>query len=181
MRDLLKNRFCLLLIPLLFLSSCISTYDLMESYPSDIARFSVSGLNGNYSNSGDDEYNDLWSTLSNFKTSKKDTVVVPKDAMINLHFENDQRLIMTAYEDKKIVKQTIVKGKLMGDYFSVRRKLFLIPIPLFFIHQEAKVIFGQGQRDNLIVKYGKENGAWILIFAGGSGGGFNKNEYARLD
>ena len=177
----LKNNFYILLVSLLFLSSCVSTYDLMDSHATDVARFSTTELNGNYSNSGDDKYHRLWNTLTNFKSSKRDTITISKNAVINLHFENEKRLIMTAYENNKVLKTIVLKGNMKGDYFSIKRKLFLIPIPFFFIHQETKVILGQGQSGNVIVKYGKEKSAWILIMAGGGLQGYYEDEYPKLD
>ncbi len=181
MGKMLKNRFCVLFVPLLFLSSCISTYDLMESHATDIERFSISDLNGNYANSGDDNYNTLWNTLTNFKSSKKDTVDIPEKAVINLRFESEGELVMTVLEKDRILKEVVVKGKMKGDYFSIKRKLFLIPVPLFFIQHETKVVLGQGQSGGLIVKYANWDGAWVLIFAGGGFRGFHENKYAKLD
>ncbi|NOX47198.1 MAG: hypothetical protein GXO89_09505 [Chlorobi bacterium] len=92
----------------------------MESQATDIERFSISDLNGNYTNSGDDNYNTLWNTLTNFKSSKKDTVDISEKAVINLRFESEDELVMTAFEKDRILKKVVVKGKMKGDYFSIK-------------------------------------------------------------
>ena len=101
----LKNNFYILFAALLFLSSCISTYDLMESHSTDVARFSTTGFNGNYSNSSDSTYRKLWNTLYSCKSFNNDQSPISKNAIVNIRFESDKRLIATAIEnDTHLVK-----------------------------------------------------------------------------
>ena len=181
MRDLLKNRFIISLVPLLFMSSCISTYDLMESHATDVTRFSTSDLKGNYSNSEDSTRRTLWNTLYSCKSFKSDKNPIPKNAVINLYFENDKMLIAKAIENDSVLNTIELNGKMKGDYFSIRRKLFFTPVPAFWIHKETKVILGQGQNGNVIVKYADFNAGWILIMAAGGLHGYNEDTYSKLD
>jgi hypothetical protein len=153
----------------------------MESHATDISRFSVSDLNGNYVNSGDDNYNTLWNILTNFKSSKRDTFDISEKAVINLRFESEDKLVITAFENDRLLRKVEIKGKMKGDYFSIRRKLFLIPIPFLYFHQETKGIIGKAQNSDMIVKYADFNAGWILVFAAGGLNGYYENTYAKLD
>lgn len=181
MGDLLKYRFCLLLIPLLFLSSCVSTYDLLESHATDVIRFSTDDLSGNYVNSEDSIRRTLWATLYSSRSLRPDKTTIPDNAIINLHFESDKKLIAKAIVNDTVLNRVELKGKRKGDYFSIKRKLLVIPIPAFWIHQETKVVLGKTQNGDVVVKYGDFNAGWILIMAGGGLHGYNGDTYAKLD
>ncbi len=177
----LKNNFYILLVSLLFLSSCVSTYDLMDSHATDVARFSTTELNGNYVNSEDSIRRTLWATLYSSWSLRQDNITIPDNAIINLHFESDKKLVATAIVNDTVLNRVELKGERKGDYFSIKRKLFVIPIPAFWIHQETKVVLGKTQNGDVVVKYGDFNAGWILIMAAGGLHGYNEDTYAKLD
>ncbi len=61
-----------------------------------------------------------------------------------------------------------LKAKDKGNYLSVRRKLFLIPIPLFFYwHKERKAILCNNERGNLVMVRGVYELAMVFLLSGG--------------
>ena len=159
-------------------SSCISNRDLLKDSKENVINLTKKNLNGNYSSYSEKGYS-LWKTLYECKTLKKDTTLIYPKTLINIEFDGNRTLKISAIDGNQIINTIELKGKIYKDYFSIKRNLLLIPIPfLYYRHSERKVIIGNYQNGNLIVKEGQEESLWILIAAGGSSGG-STNEYVK--
>ena len=176
----IDNPFIFLLI-LIINFSCVSTSHIAEISPHNIIRSSAKEFQGNYSNQ-EISANDirLWNVLNEYYPYRKDTASVSSDAIIKLHFDKN-KLTVSAIENNIQIDNIEIKARLEGDYLSLKRKFFLIPIPFFWFHKESKVMLGIGEKGNLIVKSGAMNDGWLLIMAGGNTELIRSNEYERLN
>ncbi len=164
----------------LTLISCVTESNLIEIKKFNTIKFSTDRFNANYSNQDSTSWR-LWETLYECYSFKISKIPVPYNAIINLSLKKDNILHVSAYDGNIMIDEIDLKGKPKENYFSIKRKLRLIPIPFFWIHNETKVILGNDQERNLIVNVGELNGGWILIMAGGGSKIFSSNRYVKFD
>jgi len=164
----------MILISLLcFLTSCVSVKKLEKLNPKEIDEFSLKKFNGFYENTNlNDSINvALWDKLYELKRKKTDTIDFNEISKIKLNFDNKKTLTITAFNNDKIISEFKIKSKIKNSYLSLKRKLFLIPLPfVFYTQSERKIILGNNNKGELIMKYGYGEFAWILIMAGGYDG-----------
>jgi hypothetical protein len=139
----------------------------MKEPPAQMAAFSPQYMNGTYTNQQLEDSlqwtGTLWNILYACHLRKTDPTVLTPKTVIQLH-ATENVLMVTAMEDSIIVNRFELEGHVKGDYFVVKRKLFLIPVPLlFYWHNESKAIIGISETGLLVVKYGIEELRWILM------------------
>lgn len=62
------------------------------------------------------------------------------------------------------------KGEVVDNYFSIKKKMIVVPIPALFFHRERKTILGSHKNGNLHLTRGYKNASWFLFMAGDYGG-----------
>ena len=156
----------------MLLCGCVSTKKVRKQ-SLEVAKFDIANFNGNYVNKADSNtVGYLFSDLHPENIFRKNKKYPSKQAIINLKFDGKKTLTVTTIDNNAIFREVKLKlkGKIKGNYFSVRRKLLLIPIPmLFYIHQENKILLGNDKNGNLILKSGFSNTIFILIIGGDNG------------
>lgn len=174
-----KNNYLFIAIITLIFTSCISTNKLMNLPSNTIKNVSFEYFNSNYSNKDiENSLQTLWELLYECKTLKNDTTKITDNTYINISF-NKNILTVKAINDTSVLNSFELEEKIVDNYFSVKRKLILVPIPfIYFRHSERKVLLGIGLNGNLIVKNGVEENLWILMAGGYSGE--SSNEYEEL-
>lgn len=133
--------------------------------------FSAENINGIYQNRiGNSNTVGLWNILADNKTFKGDTTPVTINSVVKIELLSDTELKASLIENESITKYMLFSGKITGNYFSIKKKLIVIPIPALFFHRERKTILGTYKNGNLNVTRGYKNGAWFLFMAGDYGG-----------
>ncbi len=141
-----------------------------------ITPFSVKGINGDYkatpnfcSESIDSLMNcgwtpNLWEVLYSCKTLKDDSLRLLTGSFVNLNFDGKKKLIVSLIDSGKVIKQIELKAKTYKQNLAVKRKLLLIPIPIFFyIRNERKVLLATNTDNSLNVGYLKINEGQIFF------------------
>jgi hypothetical protein len=158
-------RITIFITPLLILSACITTSDLLKQKPSTPAKFSLSDFNGDYLNDNDSsEYGvTLWQALFFCKTFKNDTTRITKTSVVNLSFSDNKLIVCVG--DAGVTRNKIeLKAKLKGDHITVKRNLFLIPIPfIWYRYHEAKAVLSKTPEGKLLVNYARSQFVWTLM------------------
>lgn len=118
----------------------------------------------------------LWNILADNKTFHGDTSQVNENSYVKLELTSETKLRASLIENDTLLKTMNFKGKVVDDYFSIKKKLILIPIPALVWYRERKTIIGNDKNRNLILTRAKKNGAWILFMAA-DGGGITSYEF----
>ncbi len=85
-----------------------------------------------------------------------------------LEYDGNKKLQISFLDTNNVEKRFFLKVKNKGEYLSVRRKTFLIPIPFFFfIQRDRKAIIYNDMEGDLIIITGEYQLIWVL-FAGGN-------------
>ena len=161
----------LIILVCVLLCGCVSTKKV-RNQSLEVAKFDTTNFNGNYANKADsakhlDSYRlfgQLFPKRFPYKFLENDSIA--DNSMINFHFDNKKTLIITAIENEKILGKIRLKGKVKGNYFSVRREIFLIPIPFYSFYEETKILLANDKSGKLVLKIGNNNTIWILIIGG---------------
>ncbi len=156
---------CLIILVCGLLYSCVSTRKV-QNQSLEVAKFDTAKFNGNYANYAGTGYNKgLFEKLCTevpFSNATGDSI------LINFNFENKNTLVITTVNNGKIMQTKKLKGRIKNNYFSVRRKLFLIPFPfIVYSHDETKILLGNDKNGNLILKLGHHSVFWVFIMAAG--------------
>ncbi|MFL5765132.1 MAG: hypothetical protein ACJ77K_14410 [Bacteroidia bacterium] len=159
---------CLLFVAVIFsLPGCITDHYLRKQNKERPSAFSTEAFNGEYLNyeNNDSAYLSLWRMLYTCKTTNPDFTPGSKNSTVNLSYDGKNKLTAVFF-DKASQKDTLeLKVKRKGDYLSIKRSLFLIPIPLlFYIHRENKALLSL-QNGLLNVNYCHLSRGQILIGA----------------
>jgi hypothetical protein len=86
-----------------------------------------------------------------------------------IKYDGNKTLNITFTDKKSITTCFTIKVKNKGNYLSIKRKTFLIPIPfLFFIHKSRKAIIFNDINGDLHIVNGETQTIWILMAAGNS-------------
>ena len=155
----------------MWLCGCVSTKQV-RNQSLEVAKFDIEKFNGDYVNKADFA-KDFYANEPLFRQLFSGTLMdrYPKNihitdsTIVNFYFDNKKTLIITATERGKILYKKKLRGKVKGNYFSVRRKLFLVPIPCIYFHDETKILLGNDKNGNLILKLGDSGGFWLFIMA----------------
>lgn len=166
------------LLVLVIFSSCVSSNRVIKSLPPN----SVAVAKSN--NSFEGRFSNAYTIIK----KNKATLIPPKLSQILSHVENT-KLNWTPYSDSAIVymkfegntlfvkisedsmpTQTFkLKAKIEGNYLSIKRKWYIVPIPFLFLTYNHKIFLALDHNGDLIAKYGYAHGGWFLIFANGMG------------
>src|SRR5688572_11257331 len=137
-------RFPSLILPILLFSSfsifssCISSKKMKEQNLDPVDQFDENELIGVYSNK-DSSILTLWEILYrsySFKPYPRSEMA--KDYLVGITKLNNEKLTASLIHNGKILDEIVLTGEIEDDYFSVKRKYFLIPIPALLIHKETK-------------------------------------------
>ena len=167
-----------------FFGSCIphNSYQKLECYnEKPMSEKSPHSINGFY-NMTKEDFSYLWNEIEN-KSSFLDSGQINYSAQeyrVHIHlFKN--KLKLTAYIDGMPIAYRLLNGKIKGKYFSVNKKIRLIPIPfIFFRLEEGKLILGNDHEGNLILKSHYSSAVMILMVIGESENLSNK-EFFRVN
>lgn len=168
-----KNIFKIVLL-VLFLqifSGCLSTSNMMFDNKENKRAFSTQEFNGLYSNVDTSHKSlHLWNLLA--RNYKKKAELIKTDSLmkVKLNLVNDEILSIQLISKDSILSEMTLKGKIENSFFSIRRKYFLLPLPLLLLHFETKNLLAISENGNLFLIHGYKRDGWILIMAGGSGG-----------
>lgn len=174
---LLQSTYIYLLLSSTFLlTSCITTSDLIKQDNFKPNKFSLENFNANYSNLDSSSKGfGMWQLLYDCKSFKNDTS--KNINSLNLNFDGKNNLIVTLKSNDIIINKFNFKVKLRGDYISIKRNLFLIPIPFIWTrYHEAKVILSNDQDGNLHLNYARSQFVWTLM-AGSVEQKFNQTHF----
>lgn len=145
------------------MNSCISTKRLINESKITPIKFTKENIDGTYENK-----NILWDKLSNFniyKTSGNDSI---EKTFVKLELMDKTKLKASLIKKDSILENKILEGKIVNNYFSVKRNLYLLPIPFFYIRDESKIIIGINNENNLVINGIRDDGYVFLILFDGS-------------
>ena len=152
------------------LTSCYSTQKLIDKSTNTPTKFSKEKINGIYKNRIEGyTRTGLWNILADNKSFQLDTTAVQENSFVAIKLVDDTTIRATLIENDTPSKQMEFKGNIVGNYFSIKKKLLLIPIPAIFLYKERKTIIGTNSNGNLIITRANKNGAWFLVMAADSG------------
>jgi len=89
---------------------------------------------------------------------------------VKIDLINDTKLKVSLIENDMELKSMEFEGKIIDEYFSIKKKLLLIPIPFFTLHRERQTIIGNNDKSDLILTRGYYNAAWFVVMAADNGG-----------
>jgi len=147
---------------LLFFNSCTTHKTLVNTNSTNVSAFSVEAFNGYYCNKYVDTFSSrrlLWTILDDGRSPCCKTTVYGTDSsIVSLKFEKN-KLIVHLIENGTIVKEMVFKGKVKGNYISLKRKILFcncknVPLPFFLYKQ--KVLLGNMSNGNLVIKFGED-------------------------
>lgn len=168
------------MISCISLTSCFSTNKLISKSESKSIEFSIKKLNGSYSNQiENNEKVGLWNILADNKSFKGDWNKVVENSYVKFEMNSETELKVSLIENDSIIKKMELKGKIVNDYFSIKKKFLLIPVPAFLFLRERKTIIANDAKGNLILTRGYKNGAWFLVMASDFGG-ISSHEFKRI-
>ncbi len=127
-------------------------------------------LNGWYANTAADVRDSsckMWSVINRRPSGKTQNPDLT-GTRVNLTVLNKHRVQAQLYADTGLVAEKILKGKTGKHYFSVRRRIQYIGLPVLFLKwSDFKFQMGVDGSKQLCLDYSSSQMAWILIAAGG--------------
>ena len=102
-----------------------------------------------------------------------------KDYLVGITKLNNEKLTVSLIHNGKILDEIVLTGEIEDDYFSVKRKYFLIPIPALLIHKETKNLLCNSPNGALVIMHGYKSGGWILFMAA-NGGGISNHQFKKM-
>ncbi len=168
----MKYSYFILIIFSYLLNACVTTQTVAGLEPVDSIVISMEQLNGNYYNKGrvqdtTEVTSFLWDSFYESHVIDGSKYLSPENSIVNVEF-NDNRLNLKLIVENKVVDSISLKAKLEGNYLSIKRKYFLIPVPFFFIIYDNKTLLTMSPDGNLIMKNSNMQGVFVLIKASGS-------------
>lgn len=70
---------------------------------------------------------------------KSDTTKIDIDAMVELKLNNNKTLEANLISSNSIVNSLKLSAKIENGYFLVYKKVFLVPVPLFFFTKRKRI------------------------------------------
>ncbi|MCL2328242.1 MAG: hypothetical protein FWC39_06980 [Bacteroidetes bacterium] len=178
------NKAVIYLLGFVLFYNCATHTKLINTEPKNISTFSVENFNGNYCNKNkervsDSAYSSLWDNLCENRIFGKRKVSYTDLSVVSLKFESN-KLIVNLIENENIVATKILKGKVKDNYVSIRKIRRFIPIPFFLWYNSNKIILGNLDNGDLVLKDKYNSFGWFLFFADGSDGIFSAG-YEKLN
>ena len=163
-------KIILLIVITFSLTSCVTEKELL-SKTTNSAMILDSNLNGTYSyvNVGIEEKADLPNVFLSYKRIKFDDERNSSldSLQTRIEYDGDKKLKITLLDSISVIQTFDLRVKDRGNYLSVKRKLFLIPIPfLFYFHKERKAIIFSDNNGDLHIIEGEEQSIWIFMAGG---------------
>ena len=155
----------------LFSLSCTSHQEIFNSTPTDLRSLSEVEISGTYENKCDSPRTEnkrfLWDRLIATQTFRNVNHDYSDSSLVFIRRINEKTLYASLIEQGDTLESIELKGKNEYEYFRVKRKLLLIPIPLFcFIHKERRVLVGIDDDNQLVIKDGGHYYVWIGMHGG---------------
>lgn len=148
----------------------------------DLISYSKSRIEGTYLNiiEGHD-YKDfgLWNMLARSYDNNLDTVSTTNEMTVRLQFTDSDILNVSLLKNNTVLKEFELKGKVDEEYFSIKRKYLLVPIPFLTIYSDTKNMLAITVNGNLNLLHANKHILW-LIMAGG-GGGIGSYEFQKIN
>ncbi len=161
--------FISILMLLLFTTGCISNKRLEKISKTTPIVFNKDSFNGNYLNSsiaGNSSLT-LWNVLYDCKSFINDTSHITNNSVVSLRFDGNNKLVATASENNVIINKITLQAEQYGNYLSIKRNFYLVPIPFIYYHyQEARVLLSKLDNGNINIKFGKNEFLWIFMAGG---------------
>jgi hypothetical protein len=188
MRSFDKERilFFVCIVLLATTSGCISNAKIIQLNKSSPTTFSAAALNGNYSNTDTVSKNffpneTLWDVLYDLKFSlKRDTTKYTNHASVNLIFDGKHTLTASIIEKGSTLNTIVLDAKVVDDFLCIKRKLFLLPIPMCFFYIENKAILAINNDHSLHVVF--QNKTFAMVFAMAGSNDIKRNQtHSRIE
>lgn len=153
----------------MILCSCVCSKQV-RNQSLEVVKFDIAKLNGTYESQSDTTFTvGLFSILNPDFPFSKGKKYPSKQAKINFKFDGRKTLTVTTIDNNDILSEVKLKGSIKGNYFSVRKKLHIIPFPfIIYTYAENKILLGNDKNGNLIVKNGYYSIAWIFLMSAGN-------------
>ena len=167
----------LIVTPCLFLLSCASL-----KYPEreDLKplKNDVSMLNGSYRNISRDSgfsKTSLWSVLTKpNKSSSFSGHYNDSNTYVRLTAISKKKITAQLYKYDILVEEKVIKGKLKGNYFSIKRKVHYLGLPFTYLsYAEYKLQLGKNKSNDLYVDGAAGWFTWIVIVSAGTWNDYN--------
>lgn len=144
------------------LSSCISSSSIVNGHLSEIKG---SEIDGKYNNIDTTLKGiSLWNALHYCKSFKRDTIKNSDNSTVSLKLKNDRRLMVIRWENNVAIDTIVLKVKRDGNFISVNRNLYLVPIPfVFYRYHEAKIVLATSDNGNLFLGYRRRQFIWTIL------------------
>jgi len=159
----------LILGTIVLLTGCITNKSLLKAYPEKDLK-SIDNINGKYENIGLNDRAQLFRILNECLDIEKSDSVFYKNILntvVQLNYDGGKRLDVSLLQGDFLYKRIELKVKNKGHYLSVKRHLFLVPIPfLFYVHKERKTILFIDATGNLVTVNGNDQFIWVLMAGG---------------
>jgi hypothetical protein len=164
----MQARLCLFGV-LFLLGSCISNRRLLKACSSKELK-SIENINGKYVNLATENKIQLFKTLNECLDIDKGDSIFYSNAehtAVQLNYDGGKYLDVSLLRGDAVLKNIELKVKNKGHYLSVKRHLFLVPIPfLFYVHFERKAILFTDAAGNLVAVNGNDQFIWVLMAGG---------------
>ncbi len=109
----------------------------------------------------------LWNKLNMSRKyiSKK----YDKNAIVELRRINERNITFYLHENFKIIDSLNLRGRIYKDYFSVKRKVVHIGIPMvFYFYYESKILIGFSRDETFLLKSALSRFGNIFILTAGN-------------
>ena len=157
---------------------CTSTKRIYDNTNFKLSNSSQSNIVGTYlnrqmnfdkSNSISDSLNGpsyLWNYLSKDKFNYKNNLKYSDSSKVVITKINRNRFEAKLIDKYNHLKPLKLRGKINTKNYTLKRKVFVIPIPfIFYIYSEKLVILSKSDESFLIAKKESYSFAWIIIAA----------------
>lgn len=153
---------------LLLLTGCVSTKLARKECPiDDHSKFeSISGRFSNMDDSAKYYHENLIAVLEQ-RMKIKDSLADWENIEVELKTEK-RKLVVNGYHNDSLVYTKTFHGKRKKNYFSIRRRIVPVGIPIFyFFYLESKIDVSVDSIGNLLINQGKSQFGMIFFFSAG--------------
>ena len=173
----MKKTFIILLLYGLYFSSCIPYRTILRERTHEPVPFSAEKLNGAYQNNSG-----LWFTLFKVRDdSSKKLNYIPDSTHVEIELLSKKRAKVLLKKEQKLIDSILLKGRIKGQYFSVRRKLSGFPFfPILYSRNEYKILLANNAKGNLLILKGEVSEGLVLGVIGGVHKKNNSKEYTKI-
>lgn len=150
------------------LTGCISTRLSKKECPID-SRSKFENIAGRYSNLDDSTkyYHENLIAVLEQRMKTKDSL--PNWKIVEVELKTTKRkLIVTGYKSDSLIYTKTFHGKRKQNYFSIRRRIVPVGLPLFyFFYLESKINVSVDSLGNLQINQGKSQYGMIFFLSAG--------------